>query len=166
MFKWVVLAILVFSLGFGGFIGYEYLRPSPNKTPETTLEMSTNNLAPQIGQDFDIALNINTQENIVYQALISLDFDQTKAKYISVEAQDGFILDSSSIQTDNGLEFRVRSANLTGFSGTKTLARIKLNAIARGTLTIIYGKRTIVGAASEFGENVLSHTTPIAVEIR
>ncbi len=165
MFKWVIIAVTFFCLGFIGYSLIRSLSSDPNSNPETILSLSTNNLNPSVDENFDIALNIQTSSNTVSEALISINYDKNLAKFVSLEPASGFSIDSESVETEGtGLEFRIKA--IGGYTGSSTIARIRMKSLASGSLVIVYGNRTIVGAASDRGQNVLVETLPIEINIK
>lgn len=165
MVKWLLVVFTIIAIGLAVFFATFYKEDGPNDQPETILGLSTNNLNPQAGQQFDVSANINTNANTISELRVSIEIAPEIAEVDTVTPGADFeIVQGSLVINPQSVVFRAR-AKQTGFQGSAVIATMKFRGITQGDFNLVYGDSTIVGAASESQHNVLRSTSGLSIMI-
>ncbi len=138
---------------------------------ETTLSLSAPSASPTSGQEFNLAVNINTGNNIVVAAELYLTFDPAKLEAVNI-TPGTFLTNATNpkkqIDNVNGaLAYALLlPTSQTAKQGIGTLANITFKAKVPGEAAISWSQNTLIGATSTNGLNALLKSTGLSLNIQ
>lgn len=137
--------------------------------PATTMSITPATVTKQIGDEFTLEIHMNTADNQVVAAQVSLSFDPEKLEAVWIHNGTMFPNIISSGVVGNGVaSIALGAANTTTpITGTGLVASVKMKALANTTapVSVRFAADSFVGALGEGSVNVLTSTTPATVTI-
>lgn len=166
----LIVVVMLGGLGAGVYLVQQSQDLEKKAAPASTLDMSLVGLSPSVNDNFVVASNINTAENMVIAVELHINFDPTKVEFVQANPGSFFTSPQTIGPTvNNSAGTIVYSLYLSPQSspqqGQGVVATFTFKARAAGSTTIAYSPQTIVGAVGESGQNVLIGTTPLNVSI-
>lgn len=173
-----LIGIIGFFVLFAGIIAGTYL-VSQNQdfrekaAPATTVYISPANQSKDVGDTFNVSVNMDTGSNQVTGVDIRLKYNPSLIEVTSIQKGLGITVLDTPINNliDNNTGkisyaiFTVNKANAITGSGVEILkVSGKIKAGASGTASIAFDAGTIISGVSE-GQNVITGTTPANIMI-
>jgi hypothetical protein len=139
--------------------------------PATSLALIPANITKNIGDSFDLTVQIDTGLNEIFVAALYIAYDPTKLEAVSITNGPLFpnVLISGAIDTAGKASITVGAANqMTPIKGTGIAATVKFKALAAtsGPISVQFvNPDTFVGAKQEGATNVLVGSVPARITI-
>jgi hypothetical protein len=139
--------------------------------PATSLSFNPPSVTKQVGDEFNLAVQIDTGDNAVFVAQLILAYDPTKLEAENITNGPLFpnVLIAGAIDPSGKASITIGSANTTTpVTGQGTAAVIKFKALAptSGQISVQFvSPDTYVGAKAEDANNVLVGTVPAKITI-
>lgn len=161
----VALPLAVWTVSNGNF---ELRRKA---AAATTASFNPSSSTPGVGQNFAVALNINSGENKIVGADVVVNFDKTKLQVIDIVPgtylpnanTTGKILDNVNGQTTLSILLPTGSSEI---QGQGNLALITFRPIANGSANVALDQSSLVGATGmDVGLNVLTNYPAININV-
>lgn len=169
----VIIIILIAGLVAGVLAVRQRQLIEKQAAPATTLELTTSDTNPAVGDTIDVDVEITTNENLVIGSEIYLTFDSTKISVNSI-LPGSFWGGQQQIQTENigdgtvsYVIFLPPSASPVGPNASGIVAKLNITALDSGSTTIGFSANTLVAAVGgDVGTNVLDSAIPLTFNIQ
>lgn len=165
----VVAVLILLAIPVTVFLVSQQQELRKRAAPATTLSLSPTTVEKKVGESLSLDVKIDTGDNQVVAAEISLTFDPEKLQAENITNGGLFpnILTSGSIENGTA-SIAVGAPNtsqpVTGV-GTAAVVRFKTLAATETPVSVRFGPTTFIGGLGESSTNVLVGTTPAKITI-
>ncbi len=166
----VVIFVLIIGVGVGVYLVQQRQELRTKAEPATTLQLVSDNSAPEVDEIFSVDVDISTNENEIYIAQLEIKFDPDTLEALEVTPGSFFTnpeITGPVINNDNGTVFYELKLplGLDPQGGNGTIVTLTFSAETLGITVIDFGSNTVVGASQE-DVNVIAALIPATIDIQ